>query len=372
MIIGFDAKRVFNNKTGLGNYSRRLLQDFHSNFPNPQMRLFTPKIQCEADFLFHQSGVKRVLPEGKWKHLSSFWRSFGLADIAKKEGVTVFHGLSNELPLGLAKHGIPGVVTIHDLIFLHRPELYPRIDRGIYRHKFEQACKQAQLVLATSEATKNDIVRFFKIPESKVKVLYQDCDPAYSNPVAFQEKQRILAKYQIKNPFILSVGTLEKRKNHLRLLEAFQQLGRLDLDLVLIGKAADSWPAMMQFISKHQLEKRVKVISTISFHDLITIYQSANVFAYVSEIEGFGIPVLEAMKAGIPVLTSNCSSMPEVAGKAGLLVNPMEVSEIKSGLISLLEPNGIRNKLIQEIPSQLQVFDGNNIAKQLLMYYHSL
>jgi glycosyltransferase involved in cell wall biosynthesis len=372
MIIGFDAKRVFNNKTGLGNYSRRLLQDLHCNWPNPQMRLFTPKIQCEADFLFHQSGVKRVLPQGKWKHLSSLWRSFGQAEIAKKEGVTIFHGLSNEIPSGLAKQGIAGVVTIHDLIFLHRPELYPRIDRGIYRHKFEQACKQAQLVLATSEATKQDIIRFFKLPESKVQVLYQDGDPAYSKPIANQEKERILAKYQINNPFILSVGTFEKRKNHLRLLEAFHQLDRLDLDLVLIGRAADNWPMMMQFIEKHKLQNRVKVISTVAFHELVGIYQSASVFAYVSEIEGFGIPVLEAMKAGIPVLTSNCSSMPEVAGKAGVLVNPKDVSAIQSGLASLLEPNGIRNKIIQEIPLQLRLFDGNNIAKQLLAYYHSL
>jgi glycosyltransferase involved in cell wall biosynthesis len=372
MIIGFDAKRVFNNKTGLGNYSRRLLQDLHSNWPNPQMRLFTPKINCEADFLFHQSGVKRVLPAGKWKHVSSLWRSLGQAEMAKKEGVTVFHGLSNELPLGLAKQGIPSVVTIHDLIFLHRPELYPRIDRGIYRHKFEQACKRAQLILATSAATKHDILNFFNIPESKVQVLYQDCDPAYSTPIASEEKQRILSKYQINHPFILSVGTFEKRKNQLRLLEAFHQLDRLDLNLVLIGKAADNWPAMMQFIEKHKLQNRVKVISTVTFHELIGIYQSASVFAYLSEIEGFGIPILEAMKAGLPILTSNCSSMPEVAGKAGLLVNPKEVSAIQSGLISLLEPNGLRNQLIQEIPSQLQVFDGNNLAKQLLAYYHSL
>jgi hypothetical protein len=162
MFIGFDAKRVFNNRTGLGNYSRILLRDLHALQSPPQMALFTPKVSLEHDFLLHQQGVKRVLPKAGFKHFGSIWRSYKLAKEANFLGVNVFHGLSNELPQGLEKYKIPSVVTIHDLIFLERPELYAAADRLIYKHKFEQACKRANLVLATSEATKRDILKHFK------------------------------------------------------------------------------------------------------------------------------------------------------------------------------------------------------------------
>ena len=373
MVIGFDAKRVFNNRTGLGNYSRMLLTDLYQIAPSTtQFALFTPKISIETEFFLHDPRMRRVMPQRAYKHFGGIWRSFQVAKEAALQKVEVFHGLSNELPNGLEKYQIPAVVTIHDLIFLERPELYPRTDRLIYRQKFEQACKKAQKVLATSVATKQDIIKHFGIDGQKIEVVYQDCHPGSAHNFSDAEKWQVLKHFGIQTPFILSVGTIEKRKNHLNLLKAFQQLGAKDLTLVLVGRRADGAPPIDAFIRQHQLENKVIIIEGISLHHLQILYKCAHVFAYISEIEGFGIPVLEALKAGIPTLCSNISSMPEVAGEAALQVNPADISQIQSALSELVQTETTRNALIAKMPEQVKKFDGKKIAQQVLSIYQSL
>lgn len=372
MFIGFDAKRVFNNRTGLGNYGRILLSDLHALNAPLQMALFTPKVTLEPNFLAHQAKVKRVLPKPAFKHFGSIWRSYQLAAESKALNLDVFHGLSNELPQGLEKYKIPSVVTIHDLIFLERPALYAATDRLIYRHKFEQACKKANLILATSEATKRDILKHFKISEQKIEVMYQDCDNGFAQTFSAQETQIVLTQLGIQTPYILSVGTLERRKNHLSLLKAFHQAKLLNHTLVLVGKRADAALAIEAYIAQHKLQSNVLIIEGISLHHLQILYKAAHVFAYISEIEGFGIPILEAMKAGIPSLCSNVSSMPEVGGEAVLSVNPLEVSEIQSALSELVQTETTRKQLIEKMPGQVEKFNGKNIAKRLVSLYESL
>jgi glycosyltransferase involved in cell wall biosynthesis len=373
MVIGFDAKRVFNNRTGLGNYSRMLLTDLYHCAPtHTHFNLFTPKISIEHNFLINEPRVKRIMPQRAFRHFGGLWRSYQVAKESAQHKVEVFHGLSNELPQGLESLKIPSVVTIHDLIFLERPELYPRTDRIIYRHKFEQACKQAQKVLATSIATKQDIMKHFGIPSHKIEVVYQDCDPGYAQAFSDLEKLQVLKQFRIQTPFILSVGTIEKRKNHLNLLKAYQQLGAKDIALVLVGRRAEGAPALDAFIRQYQLENQVHIIEGISLHQLQVLYHCAHIFAYISEIEGFGIPVLEALKAGIPTICSNISSMPEVAGEAALKVNPYEVGQIQSALSELVQTETTRNALKAMMPEQVKKFDGKKIAQQVLSIYQSL
>lgn len=372
MIIGFDAKRIFNNQTGLGNYSRLLVSNLYETASEPEFRLFTPKISLHTDYLLHKKGVKRIMPQGTYKHLSGIWRSVKLAAIAKSHGVNVFHGLSNELPAGLSKQGIAGVVTIHDLIFLSKPELYSVTDRLIYQSKVRSACKQANLVLATSEATKNDLVRFLQVPENKIEVHYQDADAAFAQPVSDQAKQKTLLHLGVSEPFVLNVGTLEQRKNHIRLLKAFHSAKLNNYQLVLIGKPADAWPAIKAYIETHNLGHRVKVIHKVSFQELLCLYHAAHAGAYISEVEGFGIPVLEALKAKLPLLTSSVSSMGEIAGEAAYTVNPFVVEEIKEALEQVCENNSVRTKLMMKRTEQLAKFDGMKQAEKLWGFYNAL
>lgn len=179
MIIGFDAKRAVRNNTGLGNYSRLVVDSLARRFPDNSYRLYTPTVR-ENDRLtpvVALDNVELCLPEPKgWRCISSIWRSKGIIGQLKREGVGLYHGLSNELPFGINNSGVPSVVTIHDLIFIPFPQFYSnRIDVAIYNYKFRRACREASRIIAVSQCTKRDIVQYYGIDPDKIDVVYQGC-----------------------------------------------------------------------------------------------------------------------------------------------------------------------------------------------------
>ena len=187
MRIGFDAKRAAQNRTGLGNYSRFVLRilsqrgggdELHLYIPNPRRTPFLGEIPTLAALRLHY-------PCGPvWRLLGSLWRVAGVWRDIRRDGMALYHGLSNELPLGMRRAGCRSVVTIHDLIFLHCPEYYHPIDRLIYNYKFRRACRVADRVVAVSEFTKRELMRYYGVPEAKIDVVYQGCDPAFAAPIA--------------------------------------------------------------------------------------------------------------------------------------------------------------------------------------------
>ena len=180
MRIGYDAKRAFNNTSGLGNYSRFVISAMARLFPENKYALFTPKQSSRFRSFYPQNpSVSVVEPTGLNAKIPGFWRVFNQLSDIKKHKVELFHGLSNELPVGLSKAGIKSVVTIHDLIFLRFPELYKPIDRLIYKRKFAAACRNSDKIVAISEQTKADIIQFFGTAPEKIEVIYQDCDPVF-------------------------------------------------------------------------------------------------------------------------------------------------------------------------------------------------
>ena len=172
MRIGYDAKRAFNNTSGLGNYSRFVISAMARLFPENKYALFTPKQSTRFRSFYPQNpSVSVIEPTGLNAKIPGFWRVFNQLSDIKKNKVEIFHGLSNELPVGLSKAGIKSVVTIHDLIFLRFPELYKPIDRLIYKRKFAAACRQADKIVAISEQTKTDIIEFFGTAPEKIEVI---------------------------------------------------------------------------------------------------------------------------------------------------------------------------------------------------------
>jgi glycosyltransferase involved in cell wall biosynthesis len=290
----------------------------------------------------------------------------------QNQGIEVYHGLSNELPHGIENTQIKSLVTIHDLIFLHYPHLYPFFDRRVYKRKFAAAVTHANIVIATSEHTRADILKAYHCAPQKVKVLYQDCDPAFSEKYTPNQLSALCRKYSLTRDFVLSVGTLEQRKNHLNLLKAFVQSDLHDTDLVLVGKKGDAFPALEKFVKENSLEARVKFIHELPFQDLPQMFQAARGFAYISKYEGFGIPVLEALRSNIPVLTSNTSSLPEVGGAAAIYTNPDSIKEIAFGLNQLVYDQLRRKEILAAIPAQLQKFEPSALSKQLMDIYQSL
>jgi glycosyltransferase involved in cell wall biosynthesis len=370
MKIGFDAKRAFNNSTGLGNYSRLVILSLLKKFPEHQYYLFTPTIDEKFKNIFIEyNNVEIIAPENYLhKKFHAAWRSYSIGDIVNDLKLDIFHGLSNEIPNGINNQITKTVVTIHDLIFLRYPNYYNTIDAYIYKKKFKRACQNSDLILAASQQTKTDIETYFEINESKTKVLYQDCDDAFAKQYSAIEKQKISIKYNLPKQFILSVGTIEKRKNQLTILKALAKLS-IDWSLVLIGKKTDYAKDLIDFATKNNLLNRLQIFENINFEDLPIIYQCSQVFVYISEFEGFGIPILEAMKSEIPVITSNTSSLPEVIGPSGNCISPFDDEAIVSFINNELQSKETISQIVAEAKERTLLFDKNLLAKKLMDFY---
>jgi glycosyltransferase involved in cell wall biosynthesis len=371
MRIGFDAKRAFANRTGLGNYSRFILNALLTHEKDHEYFAYTPKNNQNLFPGFPENMIQQ--PKSFFdKKVSAFWRYSTISSQLKKDDIRIFHGLSNEIPRGLSAKNIRSVVTIHDLIFERLPSHFKPVDRLIYRHKFKSACERSDVVIAISEQTKRDIIDLYKVREDKIRVIYQDCNPVFKEQTQEQERNEILRLYGIQKPYILCVGTLEERKNQLRLVEAFNQLGHNDFQLVLIGKATAYTARITDFITKYNLHSRVFILQNVPTQHLPGLYQSAEIFAYVSIYEGFGIPILEALHSGTPVLAAKGSCLEEAGGPGGLYADPYKTEDISHQLETLITDVNLRKSLIEAGRDHISQFTGAHIAAQLVDLYEEI
>jgi glycosyltransferase involved in cell wall biosynthesis len=342
MNIAFDAKRAYHNHTGLGHYSRTLINSLAENYPTHQYFLCNPK----PGTLYQPTAphVREVNPRGfLHKNLNSVWRSNWVKKDLKRLNIDLYHGLSHEIPVNIHKTSIKSVVTIHDLIHERYPEQYNKIDVQIYRKKFKYACHHADHIIAISKQTKQDIIDFYKIAEDKISICYQSCNPAFAKRLDNDVKQAICRKYALPDKYYLYVGSVIERKNLLTICKAFKLLGDdIQRPLVVIGTGGDYFEKVKIYVSENGLKDRILFLSehflaysTPSFRDATdfpAIYQNALAMIYPSTFEGFGIPVLEALWSRIPVITSNVSCLPEAGGDGALLINPLDEKEMAEAI----------------------------------------
>ena len=245
--IGFDAKRIVRNGTGLGSYGRTLVNDLAS-YPL-ELRLYAPdqgrdplrqqiKQQANVSFCYP---APSSLPFSK-----ALWRTKGIVSDLQRDGIQVFHGLSGELPIGIRKSGIKSVVTIHDLIFLRHPEFYHWIDTKIYAWKFRQTIREADHIIAISECTKRDIIEYGDVDESKISLIYQSCAPKFTVSKGAVPRER----------YILSVGSIEARKNILLAVKALPYLPD-DVKLVIVGRHTPYTDEVSTYAEKEHLSHRI-------------------------------------------------------------------------------------------------------------------
>ena len=363
MRIGFDGKRATQNFTGLGNYSRFILNILSSHSPENTYRFYSEK-QAVKPELIH-SGIAVVQPETSKLNLG--WRSFGIVKDLKKDRIDLYHGLSNEIPFGIKKASIASIVTIHDLIFLRFPQYYGFIDRHIYRFKFKYACKNADKIIAVSEQTKKDIIRFFGTDPKKIEVIYQNCALEFKS-LDNSRKHEIAAKYKLPEKFILNVGSIEERKNILVVVKALKNINT-DIHLVIVGKETAYTKKVNLYIEENGLGSRVHILKNVPFLDLPTIYQLAKVFIYPSLFEGFGIPILEALHSGIPVIAATGSCMEEAGGPNSIYCNPHDENGFAEAIEKVTQDAELRTKMISHGYEHAKRFDDYTIAKQLVALY---
>lgn len=368
MRIGFDAKRAFFNRTGLGNYSRYILDNLLKFAPNLKTFAYTKRRNEE---LYPQFPQDRVALK-KVKGPDFLWRSFSISRQLEADGIDIFHGLSNEIPFGLKKRGIKSVVTIHDLIFLRKPEYYKWVDRKIYKWKFRYACRNADRVIAISQQTKADIVDFFGVESEKIEVIYQACSDRFASVPEENESRPVLEKYGFAKPFILCVGSIEPRKNQLNLVKAFALSGlQKEAELWIVGRGKSYKQELEVYVKAKGLDS-VKILSDVSNKELHIMYHTAHLAAYVSEFEGFGIPVLEAIRAGLPVLSAKGSCLEEAGGTGALYADPHSLEEMSDKMKALFSDEDLRANVIRAGSEHLQKFDDEKLTEQLLQLYAQL
>lgn len=374
-MIGFDAKRAAQNKTGLGNYSRFIIGALTQFAPDKRYLLYIPNPNRTSVLggIEKAKNVELRYPQTTfWKKFRSLWRVWGVTADLEKDNVRLFHGLSNELPLNIRKaKNTRSIVTIHDLIFLRYPEYYHYIDRKIYTYKFRKACQNADRVIAISECTKRDIISFFHIPEEKIDIVYQGCDVQFKQIVPENIKEEIRRKYQLPQRYILYLGSIESRKNLLLVAKALKHIQE-PVSVIAIGKRTPYAETVEGFLKKNQLEDRMRLLSNIPFKELPAFYQMASTFVYPSFFEGFGIPLLEALNSGIPAIGATGSCLEEAGGPHSIYVHPEDEKGLAKAIERTLTDQLLREKMIREGKKYAQLFEEEKLTQDLLNVYNKV
>ena len=371
MKIGFDAKRAFNNHRGLGNYSRETLRILTSKSPEHQYFLFTPSIDPTLGYDGPDS-AQILLPDHAKRKLSrSYWRTHTIATKAQAMELDLYHGLSHEIPYGMEKTGIKTVVTMHDLLFLKHPEWFPAFDRWMYRKKYLSSCQRADRVIAVSEQTRRDLLELTKLDSGKVEVVHQGCNPMFRETVSQAQRQQLRTRYHLPETYLLTVGAIEPRKNHKTLLKALKA-GSIDIPLVIAGRKTAYLSELQQKAVDWGLRHQVIWLPDLPPADLPALYQSATIFLFPSYDEGFGIPIVEALESGLPVIAATGSCLEESAGPDSRFADPDQPEQWADQIDRLLRDESTRRLMSNNGKVFAQRFSDTTINDHLNRIYKSL
>lgn len=356
--IGFDAKRLLFNPTGLGNYARQWVGAL-SKIPDFEIQLYAPK---PGMYNAYSAQTPTSLIGLSPKLISSFWRTFSMGKQAQKEGCQIFHGLSNEIPIG--KISIPRVCTIHDVIFKQFPQFYSHIDRTVYDLKTQYACKYSDAIVVTSETTKWELQKYYNTDAHKIHVVYQAIDPIFSE-LSWQPLT--------ENPYLLYYSSFNPRKNQIKLIQAFAQIANnIEHNLVIAGRG-NGKRLIEQEIVRLKLGNRIRLIESPSNDELQLLLTNCAGFVYPSLQEGFGIPLVEAATVGIPMAVSNISIFRELTDNAAhAYFDPEKVESISQSLIQLCAINLATFTGKEHYKHLIEITSAQTMTEQLSILYRSL
>jgi len=362
MRIGIDATSIFLRKGGIGYYTYNLLEHLTQiNTENEYILFKTTHQQTETPIPFLMRPNLKILYTAKSLQK---WRSH-------KERIDLYHGTNFRLR-GRGKIG--NVVTIHDLAFKVYPHfLKKNFGQFLSFLKTKRDVHLSDRVIAVSQHTARDIMKYFKIDPKKIRVIYHGVESYFRPDVAPESISAVKEKYGIVTPsYILWVGTIEPRKNLQALLKVYGQLKNIHqkYSLVLGGGWGWKYEEILPLIQS--LGEKVKITGYLPREDLITLYAGAHLFVYPSLYEGFGMPLLEAMKSGVPVIASNTSCIPEVVGESGILVDPLDISQMAGAVMRVLSDKALRTSLREKGMERAKLFTWNRAAQETLRVYQEI
>ena len=361
MQIGIDASRAVGKlRTGTENYSLHLIAALLRGDSANRYVLYCNQQPAAGLFPLTTHTEIRTLPSRRlWTHLRLAW------DVARRPPDVLFIP-AHVVP---AYCRCPAVVTIHDLGYLAHPEAHPLASRLYLSLSTRHSVRSARRVIAVSLATKDDLVAKLGVPQERIAVVHEACPPGYKPLADRRLGLAAAAKYGLTDPYVLSVGTLHPRKNVPRLLEAFALARRqqgLPHMLGLVGRIGWRAQAVGQTIAGLGLQDTVVVTGYVPEAELPLLLGAADALAFPSLYEGFGLPALEAMACGVPVVAANSTSLPEVVGDAGLLVNPLDVEDIARGLATVLTDRTLHADLAERGYLRAGEFSWEKAARETL------
>jgi exopolysaccharide biosynthesis WecB/TagA/CpsF family protein len=363
LTIGLDASRAARaHRTGTETYSLELIKAL-AQLASPQrhLRLYTPHPPQHTDWPDLPYVETRIIP---WPRL---WTHLRLSVELRLHPPEVLFVPAHVLPLSCP---VPAVITVHDLGYLHYPHAHHRFDRWYLDWTTRRHTRVAHHLIADSQATKNDLIDFYGAKPDQITVVYLGRDEPLARVGDPQSIEATKSKYHVVGDYLLYLGTLQPRKNLIRLVEAFHQavtsLQNDGLKLVIAGRQGWLYTDIFERVQHLSLTGRVLFPGYIADADKPALLSGALAYVFPSLYEGFGLPVLEAMACGTPVLTSNCSSLPEVAGRAALLVDPHDTPQIANGLVQLIINPDLRGQLVERGYCQIQQFSWSKAAKQVM------
>lgn len=372
LCIGYDGKRAACNLTGLGNYSRYTVQAMAVHFPSDKYLLYTPEVKCSDRLseLLAMGNVELRQPQSALgRHFGSLWRTFGIPAALSADNVAVYHGLSNELPLNIKSAGIASVVTIHDLIYRRVKADYAAVDRRLYDFKYRRSAENATRVIAISECTKRDLISDYNIDPAKIDVIYQGCDPAFFNKVSGEQCNELRSRLGLPERFIASVGTVQSRKNQLLAVKALRGLPD-DVVLAIAGGRDKAYGAEIdRYIASNRLTDRVKWLGPVSWPDLPVLYAAATFSSYTSRYEGFGIPLVESIASGTPLIAATGSCLEEAGGPGAVYVDPDDVDAYVDAARRLLDDSWFCRKLAEQGARYIRKFNTGDFARKTMACY---
>jgi glycosyltransferase involved in cell wall biosynthesis len=373
--IGFDALRALRNATGLGNYSRGLLRGLRAVDPAIDLHLFTTTSpRPEYASLPGELGAELHLPPAAWQHrgLRALWRTFRLGRAARRAGLDLFHGLSHEIPRDLPGTALPSVVTFLDLIYHHHPEYFPLFDRRSYEWRYHWSAVHATAIIAISAQTRDDLTACYGIPAERIRVIPPARDPRFAIPCTGEALATVRARYQLPTEYLLSVGTLEPRKNQRLAIEALARLGTAAPLLVLVGRDGGSAGALRHAAESLGVASRVRILTSVTAEELPALVQAATLFLYPSLVEGFGMPIVEALSAGVPVITSTGGCFAEAGGAGTRYVEPTDAPGLAETIAEVLADPALAEAMRTAGRRHAEGFDGATLARRLLAVYDAV
>lgn len=376
MNIAFDAKRAYQNSTGLGNYSRTLISSLATYFPQHNYYLYAPRT-TGMYVTDAYPNIQPVLPDTQWhRWFSGAWRSKYVVRQLQANNIDIYHGLSHEIPFGIHRTGVKSVVTMHDLIYERYPAQYNPIDVHTYRRKAKYACHFADSVIAISEQTRRDIIHYYKTPADKITVVYQGCNELFDLRHSESRIGEMKQQYHLPSSYFLYVGAIIERKNLLSIVQALVQLkGKLDLPLVVLGDGKSYKKKVKEYAKGAAIEDRIiwmNEAGRIASADVPLLYQGAEALLYPSMFEGFGLPILEALQSGLPVITTIGSCFEETGGDAALYVDTSRPGEIAAAMQKVVSDTSFAAGMTERGLAHAQLFNRERCATGVMHVYENL